>query len=239
MNEEYKNIIKNQNLNELEKKNVMSIIFKNLDDIQWYLLNNEEQSEYNEKIVKFLNDNYKNFDLNNANFEKILQKIIGTNLSQDLKNYLWDNSLKSQKILIRPNSIYLNNYPMEEQIEYIKVLNKNDYIFFEYLEYRVEPKWNRSNKLLEKVYEEFFLASKENDKTKIIPCDSYNKLILIKNTSLLLNNELINNELTQKYIKELCEKHSQEISMLLTNVFNTDCVNKFFKNTFCFFIFIQ
>ena len=156
MNEEYKNIIKNQNLNELEKKNVMSIIFKNLDDIQWYLLNNEEQSEYNEKIVKFLNDNYKIFDLNDTNFEKILQKIIGTNLSQDLKNYLWDNSLKSQKILIRPNSIYLNNYPMEEQIEYIKVLNKNDYIFFEYLEYRIEPKWNRSNKLLEKVYEEFF-----------------------------------------------------------------------------------
>ena len=179
MNEEYKNIIKNQNLNELEKKNVMSIIFKNLDDIQWYLLNNEEQSEYNEKIVKFLNDNYKNFDLNNANFEKILQKIIGTNLSQDLKNYLWDNSLKSQKILIRPNSIYLNNYPMEEQIEYIKVLNKNDYIFFEYLEYRVEPKWNRSNKLLEKVYEEFFLFFKENDKIKIILCVSYNKLILI------------------------------------------------------------
>ena len=56
MNEEYKNIIKNQNLNELEKKDVMSIIFKNLDDIQWYLLNNEEQSEYNEKIVKFLNE---------------------------------------------------------------------------------------------------------------------------------------------------------------------------------------
>ena len=52
MNEEYKNIIKNQNLNELEKKDVMSIIFKNLDDRQWYLLNNEEQSEYNEKIVK-------------------------------------------------------------------------------------------------------------------------------------------------------------------------------------------
>ena len=230
MNEEYKNIIKNQNLNELDKKDIMSIIFKNLDDIQWYFLNNEEQSEYNEKIVKFLNENYKNFDLNDTNFEKILQKIIGTNLSQDLKNYLWDNSLNSQKILISPNSIYLNSYPMEEQIEYIKVLNKNDYIFFEHLEYRIEPKWNSSNKLLEKVYEDFFFASKENDKTKIIPCDSYNKLILIKNTSLFLNNELINNELTQKNIKELCEKHSKHISILLTNVFNTDCVNKFFKN---------
>lgn len=230
MNEEYKNIIKNQNLNELDKKDIMSIIFKNLDDIQWYFLNNEEQSEYNEKIVKFLNENYKNFDLNDTNFEKILQKIIGTKLSQDLKNYLWANSLNSQKILISPNSIYLNTYPMEEQIEYIKVLNKNEYNLFEYLEYRIEPKWNNFNKLLEKVYEEFFFASKENDKTKIIPCDSYNKLILIKNTSLLLNNELISNELTQKYIKELCEKHSKDISILLTNVFNTDFVNKSFKH---------